>query len=187
MDCSPPGSSLSVGFPRQGYWSRLPFPSLGDLPDPGSPVSLALAGRFFTSKHLGSPRKLSSSCQMLLNVLLMDSPTAESGKGGKGPSILPPHQASGQWVTSGDAPSGSKDLEPSVWFLAPSDQSRPLFTNVIRSHRTTGWLCKPTVLEEGSGQAIKGPQPKQLMQKTEASLFISGLWSQKVCRSHCFD
>ena len=26
---------LSVGFPRQEYWSGLPFPSLGTLPDPG--------------------------------------------------------------------------------------------------------------------------------------------------------
>ena len=26
---------LSMGFPRQEYWSGLPFPSLGDLPDPG--------------------------------------------------------------------------------------------------------------------------------------------------------
>ena len=34
MDCSPPGSSV-MGFSRQGYWSGLPFPSLGDLPDPG--------------------------------------------------------------------------------------------------------------------------------------------------------
>ena len=25
----------SMGFPRQEYWSRLPFPTLGDLPDPG--------------------------------------------------------------------------------------------------------------------------------------------------------
>jgi len=33
MDCSPAG--FSVGFPRQEYWSGLPFPSLGDLPDPG--------------------------------------------------------------------------------------------------------------------------------------------------------
>ena len=45
---------LSVGFPRQEYWSGLPFPSPGDLPDPGiEPVSLtspawALVGRFFT-------------------------------------------------------------------------------------------------------------------------------------------
>ena len=42
---------LSMGFPRQGYWSGLPFPSPGDLSDPGleprSPVSPVLAGGFF--------------------------------------------------------------------------------------------------------------------------------------------
>ena len=26
-----------MGFPRQEYWSGVPFPSPGDLPDPGSP------------------------------------------------------------------------------------------------------------------------------------------------------
>ena len=26
---------LSMGFPRQEYWNELPFPPLGDLPDPG--------------------------------------------------------------------------------------------------------------------------------------------------------
>ena len=40
-------SSLSMRFSRQEYWSGLPFPPLGDLPDPGikpkSPVSPALA------------------------------------------------------------------------------------------------------------------------------------------------
>ena len=34
--------ALSLGFSRQEYWSGLPFPSLGDLPDtgiePGSPA-----------------------------------------------------------------------------------------------------------------------------------------------------
>ena len=43
---------LSMGFPRQEYWSGLPFPSPGDLPDPGiEPVTLvspALAGGFLT-------------------------------------------------------------------------------------------------------------------------------------------
>ena len=39
---------LSMGFPRQEYWSRLPFPPPGDLSDPGTePVSAAVAGRFF--------------------------------------------------------------------------------------------------------------------------------------------
>ena len=36
-------ASLSVGFSRQEYWSGLPFPSPGDLPNPGiEPVSPAL-------------------------------------------------------------------------------------------------------------------------------------------------
>jgi len=34
MDCNLPGS-LSVEFSRPEYWSRLPFPSPGDLPNPG--------------------------------------------------------------------------------------------------------------------------------------------------------
>ena len=40
---------LSPGFSRQKYWTGLPFPSPGDLPNPGiEPRSPALAGRFFT-------------------------------------------------------------------------------------------------------------------------------------------
>ena len=52
-ECSPPGSSV-CGISQAEYWSGLPFPSSGDLPDPGiKPVSPALAGRFFhtTWKH----------------------------------------------------------------------------------------------------------------------------------------
>ena len=45
-------ASLSMGFSRQEYWCGLPFPSPGNLPDPGikfmSPVSPALTGGFFT-------------------------------------------------------------------------------------------------------------------------------------------
>ena len=44
---------MSKGFPRQKYWSRLPFPPLGDLPDPGikltSLVFPTLIGGFFTT------------------------------------------------------------------------------------------------------------------------------------------
>ena len=45
---------LSMGFSRQEYWSGLPFPPSGDLPDPETePVSPALTGIFFTAKPLG--------------------------------------------------------------------------------------------------------------------------------------
>ena len=44
---------LSMGFSRQEYWSGLPFPTPGNLSEPGfesmSPVSSALAGRGFTT------------------------------------------------------------------------------------------------------------------------------------------
>ena len=60
MDYSPPGS-LSMGFSRQKYWSGLPCPPPGDLPDPRTgPVSLmspALAGRFFTTSATYGPPK----------------------------------------------------------------------------------------------------------------------------------
>ena len=42
-----------MGFSRQEYWSELPCPPPGDLPDPGiEPVSPALADGFFT--HLAT-------------------------------------------------------------------------------------------------------------------------------------
>ena len=43
---------LSVGFSRQEYQSGLPFPPLGDRPDPGVDASPAIAGRFFTRASL---------------------------------------------------------------------------------------------------------------------------------------
>ena len=50
---------LYVGFSRQEYWNRLPFPTPGDLPNPRrEPTSLvfpALAGRFFTTAPPGKP------------------------------------------------------------------------------------------------------------------------------------
>ena len=42
---------LSIGFPRQEYWSELPFPSPGDLSEPG--IELRSPG--FSLSHLGSP------------------------------------------------------------------------------------------------------------------------------------
>ena len=54
MTCQAP---LFMSFPRQEYWSGLPFPSPGALPDPGiEPASPALAGRFFTTELPGKPR-----------------------------------------------------------------------------------------------------------------------------------
>ena len=60
---------LSVGFSRQEFWSRLPCPPPGNLPDPGmEPSSLtspALTGRFFTASNTwerGQMRKCPRIC-----------------------------------------------------------------------------------------------------------------------------
>ena len=46
----------SMGFSRQEYWSGLPFPSPGDLPDPGiEPGSPALQADALTSEPAGKP------------------------------------------------------------------------------------------------------------------------------------
>ena len=51
-------ASLSMGFSRKEYWSRLPFPSPGDLPDPGiEPGSPTLEADALTSEPPGKPKK----------------------------------------------------------------------------------------------------------------------------------
>ena len=56
MDSSP-ARLLAMGFSRQVYWSGLPFPLPGDLPNSGTePASLStpvLAGRFFITEPPG--------------------------------------------------------------------------------------------------------------------------------------
>ena len=50
-------ASQSMGFSRQEYWSGLPFPSPGDLPDPGiEPRSPALRADTLPSEAPGKPR-----------------------------------------------------------------------------------------------------------------------------------
>ena len=78
-----------MGFSRQEYWSGLPFPSPGDLPDPGiEPGSLtfpALAGRFFTTSAKTAQKrqkKLASGAEFSA------SPGDPEGmKAGKGPRL----------------------------------------------------------------------------------------------------
>ena len=52
-------ASLSMGFSRQEYWSGLPFPSPGDLPNPGiEPGSPALQADALSSEPPGKPQTL---------------------------------------------------------------------------------------------------------------------------------
>ena len=61
MDCSPPGSSVH-GILRQEYWSGLPCPPPGDLPDPGmEPHLLHLKANSLPVSRWGSPHSYSST------------------------------------------------------------------------------------------------------------------------------
>ena len=49
---------LSKEFSKKEYWSGLPFPPPGDLPNPGiNPKSPALTGKFLSWCHQGSPHR----------------------------------------------------------------------------------------------------------------------------------
>ena len=50
MDCSPCQAPLSMGFSRQEYWSGLPFPSPGDLPNPGIQPAMTAASPAMTGR-----------------------------------------------------------------------------------------------------------------------------------------
>ena len=63
-----------MGFSRQEYWSRLPFPSPGDLPDPGiEPGSPALQADVSPSEPPGKPELPGKSLLNFREILMLIS------------------------------------------------------------------------------------------------------------------
>ena len=61
----------SMGFSKQEYWSGLPFPSPGDLPDPGiKPRSPAMQAGALTSEPPGKPRSFKGAFKVVILLLL---------------------------------------------------------------------------------------------------------------------
>ena len=59
---------LSVGFSRQEYWSGLPFPSPGDLPDPEIELwSPALRADYLPSESPGKDNGMCDLCELVRN------------------------------------------------------------------------------------------------------------------------
>ena len=59
MDCVAPQAPVSLRFPKEEYGSGLPFPSAGDLPDPGIESTFpALQVDSLLLSHQGSPELL---------------------------------------------------------------------------------------------------------------------------------
>ena len=64
MDCIVCQAPLSMEFSRQEYWSGLPFPSPGNLPNPGiKPGSPALKADALPSELPGDPGPCNARCQ----------------------------------------------------------------------------------------------------------------------------
>ena len=60
-----PQDPLAMGFSRQVYWSGLPFPSLGDLPDPGMELgSRALQSDSLLLSYLWKPTNVGTDLQI---------------------------------------------------------------------------------------------------------------------------
>ena len=61
----------STGFSRQEYWSGLPFPSPGDLPDPGiEPRSPTLQADALTSAPPGKPQFVPPSLKIIIFIII---------------------------------------------------------------------------------------------------------------------
>ena len=72
---------LSIGFPKLEYRSGLPFPSPGDLPDPGfKPASPALAEGFFTPGPPEKPCEKTQSLKLLTLPLMVFSDSSVGKK-----------------------------------------------------------------------------------------------------------
>ena len=89
---------LSMGFPRQRYWNGLPFPSLGDLPDPGiKPTSPAWQMDSLALSHQGR-------CREQLGLAHLDP----------GEQLLPPKQV---WLEFGYTGTQVWHLDMSLFFF----------------------------------------------------------------------
>ena len=65
-----------MGFSRQEYWSGLPFPSPGDLPDPGiEPKSPALQADSLPPEPPGKPYFIYGSVCLLIPCVCAQLPT----------------------------------------------------------------------------------------------------------------
>ena len=86
----------------QEHWNVLPFPSLGDLFNPGiKPAFLALAGKFFTTEPPGKPHSSSRICEFNHFVALPARQNTEAVKESDLP--IPPRSHSLDKMDPGDA------------------------------------------------------------------------------------
>ena len=100
LDCSPPG--LSIEFSWQEYWSGLPFPSPGDLPDPETePRSPALQAYSLLSEPSGASYSWGISFLPLISGEMVSS-IFQDLQSPLSPSLLAIRACSGEVPLDGD-------------------------------------------------------------------------------------
>ena len=97
---------MYLEFPRQDYWSALPFSSPGDVPTQGSnSESPALAGGFFTTEPPGKP-----NCKSAVKYCPLSSPTS-------------PRSSRISFMIFQQLPSAFR-VKPRLWKVVSEDLSR---------------------------------------------------------------
>ena len=67
-------ASLTMGFPRQEYWSGLPFPSPGDIRDPGIKPAAPTASPALQEDSLLLSHQVSSIYSLVYKILWTEEP-----------------------------------------------------------------------------------------------------------------
>ena len=134
-------SPLSMEYSRQEYWSGVPFPPSGDLPDTGiKPLYLPLVGRFITTEPPGKPRN-SLICQIqagsISHSLGRESRSSEDPPD-MGPGWGPWKSRGGARAEPGGERQGNLSMGPSSACCFPAP------------------FCRPTLAGRGSGHGGLG-------------------------------
>ena len=140
---------LSIGFSRQKYWRRLPFPSQGDLSHPEiKPVCPAVAGGFFTTKPPGKPSETSTSPLIVTSYIpLHNSRDFPDDSGGKESACnardtgLIPESGRYHWEGNGNPLQYSclgNSMDRGTWW--------PMAHGVTKSQTQLKWLTTTIVL-----------------------------------------
>ena len=180
-------ASPSVGVCRQEYWSGLPCPPPGDLPDPRtepmSPASPALVGGFFTTEPLGKP--LANFSPVQFSSVAQSCPTLGNPMNRSTPGLPVHHhlpeftQTRVHWVSDAIQPSHPRS-SPSPPAPNPS-QHQSLFQWVNSSHEVAKVLeCKigfrqvyflPNLLRMKLGYWPKGDDCTLIKDRIESNFF----------------
>ena len=161
-----------MGFPRQEYWSGLPFPSPGDLLDPGiEPASPVMADGFFTTGPL-------YCCSVDKSCLTLCNPMDCSTPGFPVLHYFPDFaQVYVRWV--GDAIWPSHPLLPSSPFAFPIVQYKrffKMFSSPYYYIQFFEWL------ETKKHQWLSSHWPPQCLRQHLSSKIGHYLW--KTCKPH---